>query len=194
MAITTGIFVALLSDAFWANTAGGANEVILGLEAWRWMFIVGVIPSAVYGGLALSIPESPRYLVAKGEVKQAAEVLRRWVGMSKPEQKVEDIQKTLDREHTPSTKDLRGNTFGLMPIVWVGIALSAFQQLVGINVIFYYSTTLWQAGRFPESDSVVISVITSVTNVAVTVIAILLVDKIGRRILLLVGSVGMFLA
>ncbi|GAA4361430.1 sugar porter family MFS transporter [Angustibacter luteus] len=191
LAITIGIFVALLSDAFWANTAGGANDVIFGLQAWRWMFIVGVVPSAVYGILALQIPESPRYLVATGELKKATEVLRRWVGMRAPEKKVEEIQKTIDREHTPSTKDLRGNTFGLMPIVWVGIALSAFQQLVGINVIFYYSTTLWQAVGFSESNSFVISVITSVTNVAVTVIAILLVDKIGRRILLLVGSVGM---
>src|SRR3954468_19537624 len=63
MAITFGIFVALLSDAFWANTAGGADQEILGLAAWRWMFLIGVVPSVVYGALALSIPESPRYLV-----------------------------------------------------------------------------------------------------------------------------------
>ncbi len=194
MAITIGIFVALLSDAFWANTAGGANEQILGLPAWRWMFLVGVVPSVVYGVLAMQIPESPRYLVAQGELKRAADVLRRFVGMRAPERKIEDIQKTLDREHKPSMADLRGDTFGLLPIVWVGIALSAFQQLVGINVIFYYSTTLWQAVGFSESDSFVISAITSVTNMAVTVVAILLVDKIGRRVLLLAGSAGMVVA
>ncbi len=194
MAITIGIFVALLSDAFWANTAGGASDEILGLPAWRWMFLVGVIPSLVYGVLAVQIPESPRYLVAKGDVQRAADVLRRFVGLRQPERKIDDIQKTLDREHTPSMKDLRGNTFGLMPIVWVGIALSAFQQLVGINVIFYYSTTLWQAVGFSESDSFVISAITAVTNMAVTVVAIALVDKIGRRVLLLAGSAGMVVA
>ncbi len=194
MAITIGIFVALLSDAFWANTAGGANAQILGLPAWRWMFLVGVIPSVVYGVLAVQIPESPRYLVAQGELKQAADILRRVVGLKQPERKVEDIRKTLDRERAPSLKDLRGNSFGLLPIVWVGIALSAFQQLVGINVIFYYSTTLWQAVGFSESDSFVISAITAVTNMAVTVVAIALVDKIGRRALLLAGSAGMVVA
>ncbi|GAB3592359.1 sugar porter family MFS transporter [Angustibacter peucedani] len=194
MAITIGIFVALLSDAFWANTAGGANDQILGLPAWRWMFLVGVVPSLVYGVLALQIPESPRYLVAKGDLKTAADVLRRFVGLRQPDRKIDDIQKTIDREHTPSMKDLRGSTFGLMPIVWVGIALSAFQQLVGINVIFYYSTTLWQAVGFSESDSFVISAITAVTNMAVTVVAIALVDKIGRRVLLLAGSAGMVVA
>jgi SP family sugar:H+ symporter-like MFS transporter len=194
MAITIGIFVALLSDAFWANSAGGANAMIGGLAAWRWMFLIGVVPSVVYGVLSLSIPESPRYLVARGEIKLATDVLRRFVGMSAPEKKIADIQATLDVEHTPSTRDLRGDTFGLQPIVWVGIALSVFQQLVGINVIFYYSTTLWKSVGFTESDSFVISVITSVTNMVVTVVAIAFVDKVGRRILLLWGSAGMALA
>ena len=196
MAITFGIFVALLSDAFWANTAGGADQDILGLAAWRWMFLIGVVPSVVYGVLAISIPESPRYLVAKGELRQAADVLRRFVGMAPPadQRKAEEIQDTLDREHTPSMRDLRGPALGLRPIVWVGILLSAFQQLVGINVIFYYSTTLWQSVGFKESSSFIISVATSVTNMAVTVVAILLVDRIGRRLLLLCGSAGMFVS
>lgn len=86
---------------------------------------------------------------------------------------------------------LKGPRFGLLPIVWVGILLSVFQQLVGINVIFSYSNTLWQAVGFDESDSFTISTITSVTNVAVTFIAIALIDRIGRRPLLLVGSLGM---
>jgi SP family sugar:H+ symporter-like MFS transporter len=196
MAITVGIFVALLSDAFWANTAGGADNEILGLAAWRWMFLIGVVPSVVYGVLAMSIPESPRYLVAKGELRKAADVLRRFVGMRDPgpDRKVEEIQDTLDREHTPSMRDLRGPALGLQPIVWVGILLSAFQQLVGINVIFYYSTTLWQSVGFQESASFTISVATAVTNMAVTVVAIALVDKVGRRLLLLCGSAGMFVS
>ena len=76
-------------------------------------------------------------------------------------------------------------------MVWVGILLSVFQQFVGINVIFYYSNTLWQAVGFEESQSFMISTITSVTNVLVTFIAIALIDKVGRRPLLLTGSFGM---
>lgn len=80
---------------------------------------------------------------------------------------------------------------GLYGIVWVGLGLSVFQQFVGINVIFYYSNVLWQAVGFDESSSFTITVITSVTNIATTLIAIALIDKVGRKPLLLVGSTGM---
>jgi SP family sugar:H+ symporter-like MFS transporter len=79
----------------------------------------------------------------------------------------------------------------LLPIVWVGIGLSVFQQFVGINVIFYYSSVLWQAVGFSEKDSLLITVITSIVNIATTFIAIGLIDRIGRRPLLLIGSAGM---
>lgn len=75
--------------------------------------------------------------------------------------------------------------------MWVGIALAVFQQFVGINVIFYYSTTLWRSVGFEESEALTTSVITSIVNVLVTIVAILLVDKVGRRPLLIGGSAGM---
>ena len=88
---------------------------------------------------------------------------------------------------------LRGPKGGLLPIVWVGIGLSVLQQFTGINVIFYYSTVLWQAVGFTEQDSLTITVITSVTNIVTTIVAIALVDKVGRKPLLLVGAIGQFL-
>jgi sugar porter (SP) family MFS transporter len=192
LAIVLGIFLALLSDAFLAGRAGGAaNDLWLGLAAWRWMFLVGFIPAVIYGALALAIPESPRYLVAKGELKRAGHVLTQVLGLVRPESKVEDIRRSLRRDDQPSLADLKGPRFGLLPIVWVGILLSVFQQFVGINVIFYYSTSLWHSVGFTESDSLTITVITSVTNVLVTLIAIALIDRIGRKPLLLAGSAGM---
>lgn len=86
---------------------------------------------------------------------------------------------------------LRGPVLGLQRIVWVGVILSVFQQFVGINVIFYYSTSLWASVGFEESASFTISVITSVVNVAVTLVAIFLVDRVGRKPILLTGSVLM---
>jgi sugar porter (SP) family MFS transporter len=198
LAITVGIFAALLSDAFIANTAGDASqETWLGWEAWRWMFVVGVIPSAVWAFLALQVPESPRYLIAQGDTHKAGEVLREVLGtrsLDAVQRKVTEIKNSMRREHDPSLRDLRGPRFGLLPIVWVGILLSVFQQAVGINVIFYYSTTLWKAVGFQESQALTTSVITSVTNVVVTFIAIATVDKIGRKPLLTIGSAGMFLS
>ncbi|HEX4101682.1 MAG TPA: sugar porter family MFS transporter, partial [Pseudonocardiaceae bacterium] len=197
LAIVSGIFVALLSDAFLANVAGGASQQLwFGLTAWRWMFLAGLVPALAYAVLALQIPESPRYLVAKGELVRAGEVLREVLGsrsIDAVQRKVQDIVVSLRREdqHAPRLSDLRGPRFGLLPIVWVGILLSIFQQFVGINVIFYYSTSLWRSVGFSESDSLTITVITSVTNVLVTLIAIAIVDKVGRKPMLLGGSLGM---
>ncbi len=197
LAITLGIFAALLSDQLLATSAGGAAEELwFGLDAWRWMFLVGVVPAAVYGILALRIPESPRYLVAQGRRDEARAVLADVLGPDEdPDERVAQIEHTIRTDAALAEQSsLRGPVLGLLPVVWVGILLSVFQQFVGINVIFYYSTTLWQAVGFEESQSFLISTITSVTNVAVTFIAIALIDKVGRRPLLLIGSAGMTVA
>ncbi|GAA1976980.1 sugar porter family MFS transporter [Isoptericola halotolerans] len=195
LAITVGIFSALLSDQILADAAGGAaNELWLGWEAWRWMFLVEAVPAIVYGLLALRMPESPRYLVAKGDVDEARRVLDSVLG---PEEgvgdRIEEIKRSIAvDEKNAQLGSLRGQGFlGLKSIVWVGILLAVFQQFVGINIIFYYSTTLWQAVGFDESQAFLVSTITSVTNIAVTFIAIALIDKVGRRPMLLVGSAGM---
>ncbi|SFK52520.1 sugar porter family MFS transporter [Geodermatophilus ruber] len=192
LAIVTGIFVALLSDAFLARLAGGADqELWFGLPAWRWMFLTMLVPALAYGVLALQIPESPRWLVARGDDDTARQVLRQVLGSARVDTKIREIQDSLNREHRPRMSDIRGRNLGLLPIVWVGILLSVFQQFVGINVIFYYSTTLWRSVGFTEESALTITVITSVTNVVVTLVAISLIDKIGRKPLLLIGSAGM---
>ncbi|GAA4526691.1 sugar porter family MFS transporter [Brachybacterium paraconglomeratum] len=192
LAIVLGIFVALLSNALIANTAGGAAESFwFGVAAWRWMFMIEALPAAIYGIMALFLPESPRYLIGKGELDRASKVLYDFTGELDVNLKIEQIRKTLERERKESLRDLLGGRFGLKPIVWLGILLSLFQQLVGINVIFYYSTTLWQSVGFDESQALLTSTITSVMNIVATIIAILLVDKVGRRLMLLVGSAGM---
>lgn len=192
LAIVLGIFVALLSNALLANVAGGAAETLwFGIAAWRWMFMIEAIPAAVYGIMALKLPESPRFLVAQDKLDEASKVLFDFTGELDVNLKIQQIQKSLEREEKESFRDLLGGRFGLKPIVWIGILLSLFQQLVGINVIFYYSTTLWQSVGFDESQALLTSTITSVMNIVATIIAILLVDRVGRRIMLLVGSAGM---
>ncbi|WP_242113044.1 sugar porter family MFS transporter [Luteimonas aquatica] len=198
LAIVLGIFVALASDALLAHLAGGAAQPLwLGLNAWRWMFLVAALPALVYGLLVLRVPESPRYLVAKGEKTLAASVLRQVLNLDDGEalrHKIEEIDASLRAEHRPRLRDLRKAGGGLLPVVWIGILLSVFQQFVGINVIFYYSSTLWHSVGFSEADAFKITVATSVVNVLVTLVAIALVDRIGRKPLLVVGSAGMAIA
>ena len=195
LAIVLGIFAALLSDFWLAGMAGGASHSMwLGLAAWRWMFLVATVPALIYGLLVLGVPESPRHLVAKGRLAEARVVLRQVLDMhndSALDKKLHDIEDSLRSEHRPRLRDLRGSAAGLLPVVWIGILLSVFQQFVGINVIFYYSSTLWHSVGFSEADAFKITVVTSIVNVLVTLVAISLVDKIGRKPLLVVGSAGM---
>jgi MFS family permease len=107
------------------------------------------------------------------------------------DKRVAEIEENMRHERKPSFKDLLGGKFLFLPIVWIGIGLSVFQQLVGINVIFYYSSSLWQSvGVNPES-SFFYSFETSIVNIIGTVIAMIFVDRIGRKPLALIGSVGM---
>lgn len=191
LAIVVGIFIALLSDYAIAEISGGASaDFLFATPAWRWMFWVGAIPAVVYLFGTLVIPESPRYLVARGQIAEAERVLRE-VGSEDAPAKIAEIQATLEGERKPSLRDVRGNALGLLPIVWVGIGLSVLQQFVGINVIFYYSTELWSSVGFSESSAMLTSVITAVTNIVVTLVALSIIDKVGRKPLLLVGSSGM---
>ncbi len=195
MALVIGIFLALLVSALFARIAGGAaDQLWLGLSAWRWMFISAALPALIYGVLAIRLPESPRYLVTKNRLAEAATVLRDVLHLDSDaatQRKIADIQHTVNTERKQRFSDLLDGRFYFLPLVWVGIGLSVFQQFVGINVIFYYSTTLWQSVGFQESDSFTISVITAVTNIVATIIAISLIDKVGRRALLLFGAATM---
>ena len=196
LAITLGIFAALLSDALLAGFDGvkGAEQTLLfSLEAWRWMFLVGVVPSVLYGIVALRLPESPRHLLAKEDEQGARAVLRTTTAEGDVDEEVGRIRDGIEEDvHNAQHASLRGGLLGLQPVVWAGIVLSVLQQFVGINVIFYYSTTLWNAVGF--KDSFAISVVTAIVNVAVTFVAIAIVDKVGRRPMLLAGSAGMTIA
>lgn len=192
LAIVSGIFLSFAVNWLLQHAAGGPNkELALGLDAWRWMFLAMAAPAILYGALAFTIPESPRYLVASHKIPEARRVLTMLLGEKNLEITISRIRETLEREDKPSWRDLRKPTGGLYGIVWVGLGLSIFQQFVGINVIFYYSNVLWQAVGFDADQSAIYTVITSVVNVATTLIAIALIDKIGRKPLLLIGSSGM---
>lgn len=194
LAIVVGIFTAAVSNAMFANLAGGADATLwLGLDAWRWMFISEAAPALIYGLLALSIPESPRYLVSRGRDEEAGRVLTEVVGLQGESQlasKVADIRRTINLEARQKLRDLWVGG-KLLPIVWVGIGLAVFQQFVGINVIFYYSTTLWRAVGIAEEQAMLVQVITTSLNILATIIGILIVDKVGRRVPLAVGSAVM---
>ncbi|MFG0286880.1 MAG: sugar porter family MFS transporter [Rhodopirellula sp. JB044] len=191
IAIISGLFTAFLSNYAIANVAGSSLDVFAWeYEAWRWMFWVELIPAVAFFFALLLIPESPRFLVASGQKERSLAVLQKLMG-DRAEAKYDEIESSLASDHhRPRFRDIVG-TYGFRPIVWVGILLAAFQQFVGINVIFYYGSVLWQSAGFDESNALLINVISGAVSIAACIAALLAIDRMGRKPMLLVGSVGM---
>lgn len=193
IAIISGLFAAFLSNYLLADAAAGStSELWLGFDAWRWMFWMELIPATLFFVMLFFIPESPRFLMVKKRSTEAKAVLTRLYGNVAATRKVAEIEGSLAGDHKPKFSDLKQKDTGkVRPIVWVGIGLAAFQQLVGINVVFYYGAVLWQAVGFSESDSLLINVISGAISIAACIITLMVIDKIGRKPLLKWGSVGM---
>jgi len=198
VAIITGLFMAFVSNYLLAKTAGVSTAILwMDMEAWRWMFWVELTPAVLFFLALFLIPESPRFLVAKGKKSQAEAVLCKLYGEQAGKSKLIEIDKSLAADHhQPKLSDLIDSSGGenngkVRKIVWVGIGLAIFQQLVGINVVFYYGAVLWQAVGFSESDALLINIISGAVSIAACFVAMIFVDKIGRKPLLKWGSVGM---
>jgi len=191
MAIVLGLFGAFLSNDVLVRLAGGAGATLwFGAPAWRWMFWMEAVPSVAFFVGVLLIPESPRFLVAHGRHNDARGIFARIGGDA--EALVRQVEQSLRGEHRPRLSDLFvAGTRRLAPVVWVGMGLAAFQQFVGINIIFYYGEVLWKAAGATEQWALRINLLTGLVNILATIPAIALVDRAGRKPLLLVGSAGM---
>lgn len=191
--IITGLTAAFLVNYFVAAKAGLSTATFWGgIEAWRWMFLMQAVPAAIFLLALFMIPESPRYLVSKRRMDKAHSVLASLFGADVARAKLEEIKATFSEDHRPRLSDIKGNgLLGIRPIVWAGIMLAAFQQFVGINVIFYYGATLWQLAGFTESQSLAINIVSGAVSIAACFGTIAVIDKIGRKPLLLIGSAGM---
>ncbi|MCK2047167.1 MULTISPECIES: sugar porter family MFS transporter [Chromohalobacter] len=193
VAIISGLFFSFLNNYILANVAGGStSELWFGFTAWRWMFWMELIPATIFLVALLFIPESPRYLVSARRDDRAEHVLHMIYNESDAKERLAQIRDSLSEQRKPRFSDLINPKTGkVINLVWVGIGLAVFQQLVGINVVFYYGAVLWQAVGFSEGDALLINVISGAVSIAACFGAIALIDRIGRKPLLWGGSVGM---
>ena len=194
--IITGLTGAFVVNYILAQVAGESTAILwAGQPAWRWMFWLQAVPALVYFVALMAIPESPRYLVSKGDEVGAQTVLARLFDAGTAARTVSEIRDSLAADHhRPRLSDLVDKASGrIRPIVWTGIGLAVFQQLVGINVVFYYGATLWQAVGFSESYALQINIISGLVSIAGCLATLALVDRVGRKPLLLIGSAGMTL-
>lgn len=190
--IVVGLFMAFMSNYWLAGMSGGASEVLWGgFQTWQWMFWAEIIPATIFFLSLLAIPESPRYLVAADKMDEAGQVLKMITPNLNVKEKIADIRSTLKGGMKPRFKNIfDGITGRVHPLVWVGLGLAILQQFTGINVIFYYGATLWKAAGFTEGNALLQNVISGSVNIFFTFVAIMLIDKVGRKPLLLIGSLG----
>src|SRR5882724_5037167 len=172
MAIVLGLFSAFLSNDIIARIAGGASAIFWGgAPAWRWMFWMEAVPAAAFLLGVLLIPESPRFLIFRGKPEQARQIFARIGGDA--EGLVQQVEQSLRGEHRPRLSDLIiPGTRRIAPVLWVGMGLAAFQQFVGINVIFYYGEVLWKAAGATEQWALRINLLTGLVNILATIPAI----------------------
>jgi len=196
VAIILGLFCSFLSNYFLAKFAGASTTALwLDISAWRWMFWVELLPACLFFVTLIFIPESPRFYAIKNNRAQGINVLSRLFGPAKAEPLWQQIRATLNDSHQPRFRDVfYQHSNKVKPVIWVGIGLATLQQLVGINVVFYYGAVLWQAVGFSEADALLINVFSGGVSILACFITLFLIDKVGRKPFLLIGSIGMSLS
>lgn len=173
------------------SIGGGVNQILNGGEAqwaiaegWRYMFGSEMVPAGLFAILICFVPETPRYLVSIGEDSKAEGILAKINGADEAKSILREIKETMTVKTEPIL------TYGVL-CIFVGIMLSVFQQAIGINAVLYYAPRIY--GDMGLSDPMVVTVFTGIINLAFTVVAIFTVEKLGRKPLLIVGSLGMAL-
>ncbi|WP_436346193.1 sugar porter family MFS transporter [Natronorubrum sp. FCH18a] len=177
LTITSGILIAYLVN--YAFAAGGE---------WRWMLGLGMVPAAVLFAGMLFMPESPRWLYEQGRESDAREVLSRTRTESQVGAELREIKETI-RTESGTLRDLFQPW--VRPMLVVGVGLAVFQQVTGINTVMYYAPTILESTGFEDTASILATVGIGAVNVVMTVVAVLLIDRTGRRPLLLTGLAGM---
>jgi SP family galactose:H+ symporter-like MFS transporter len=178
LAITIGIVVSYLVDFS-----------LSAFQGWRYMLGLAAIPAVILGLGMIPLPDTPRWLINHNEPDNARKVLKRIRGKDDVEDEVNEIQDSLKKQ-----RGGRAELFNPMvkPALVIGVSLAIFQQVTGINTVIYYAPTIFQfAGITSASSAILATVAVGVVNVIMTIVAIMLLDRVGRRPLLLIGLAGM---
>ena len=189
--IISGLTAAFVVNYVLAQMAGNSLGQIAGMPAWRWMYLAQSVPAVIFLAALFFIPESPRYLVSRGHIAEARAVLIRLFGEATAVRKIGEIEASFAHDHRPRLADVMQAGTLFRPIVWAGLVLATFQQFVGINIIFYYGETLWKLAGVSEEVALERNILSGLVSIAAVFAALLLVDRIGRKPLLLIGSAGM---
>ena len=198
LAITVGILGSYFINAWLLNQSLRQNSIVndnlllvFKSEVWRAMLGMEAIPALVFFILLLTVPESPRWLILKGNIIKAKSIFIKYLALDDARHEIEEIQTSLEAEKDSKNLIL---TPGIKLAIFLGVSLAVLQQFTGIDAIIYYGPRIMEQAGFALSDALGSQVIIGVVNLIFTLLAIWLIDKIGRKPLLLGGTFGMFLS
>lgn len=198
LAITVGILGSYFINAWLLNQSAGheffiSDNLILIFksEVWRAMLGMEAIPALLFFILLLTVPESPRWLTIKGNITKAKSILIKYIGQKETELEIEEIRESLKTEKKSKNLILEP---GIKLAIFLGVSLAVLQQFTGIDAIIYYGPRIMEQAGFALNDALGSQVIIGAINMLFTLLAIWLIDKIGRKPLLLSGTFGMFIS
>src|SRR5688500_10516210 len=180
--VVSGILIAFIS-----------NYLLFGVgeDAWRWMLGVQAFPSLLFFVMVFAVPESPRWLVKRNEINRAKEVFTE-IGEDDPDSAIKTISESLYTAQGDAIENVFNGKYN-KPVFYV-IALAMFNQLSGINAIMYYAPRIFEMTGLAKDTALLQAVSIGVTNMLFTLLAITVIDKFGRKTLLIIGSAGMVVA
>lgn len=181
--IVIGILIAYLSNWYIATLNLGATE-------WRWELGVSVVPALLFFAMLFTIPQSSRFLITQNSLQDALSVIRQ-MGAAEPERELEIIRGSIHREQQETAAPLFTRSLRLP--IFLAVSIGMFNQLSGINAILYYANDIFAAAGLSRMSTFSQSIFIGLSNLVATFLAMALIDKLGRKTLLLIGSVGTFL-
>ena len=199
LTIALGVLSAQLTNMIIAEPVPvGATDLIIrdswnGQMGWRWMFWACSVPAALFFILMWLVPESPRWLAKGGRKDKATKIFERIGGKEYARNEIDDISSTLEKAHVQGTKEKFSHLFSphLAPIIILGVVLAVFQQWCGINVIFNYAEEVFSAAGYGISSTLFNIVLTGSVSLIFTIISMFMVDRWGRKALMLTGAGGL---
>jgi len=182
LAIVIGILVAFFSNYLLVGT---------GVNNWRWMLLVMAAPAVLLFFSLFLVPESPRWLVARNRNDEAMKVLIKTSGTELAAAELKEIEETLNNQEESTFRDLLAPK--IKPLLFIGIILAVFQQITGINTIMYYAPKIFANVGQSNDSALLQTILIGGTNLVFTLVAMVLIDRFGRKLLIVIGSTGMML-
>lgn len=180
MAIVIGILLAFFSDYLLIG---------IGENNWRWMFIAEVLPAGLFFVMLFFVARSPRWLVKSGKIEEAKVTIEKLNSEANSDELIEEIRQSIDEKVVNSLKSIFKKPY--LKLLYLGIFLGVTNQLTGINIIMYYSTDIFREAGFSTESGIAQTVVIGATNLLFTILAMMVIDKIGRKKMLLSGALGM---